>query len=855
LRPHALLLAVSAVVFTWELSAQGPPTDPAGHGHDRPITISRAVRTTAGIELDGRLSEPAWASAPVTDSFTQIDPDEGRPASQRTEVRVMYDDDFLYIGARLHDDGRITGRLGRRDMDFGDSDWFGVMIDSYLDHRTAFGFDVNPAGVRHDEVKIIDTDDYSWDPVWEAATTVDTAGWTAEYRIPFSQLRFSSAREQVWGVQFERIIGRNREYSVSTFIPKSIRGGVPQYGHLLGVEDIRPGKRIEALPYTMQRASFVDPGENPFRGKPEHATEVGLDLLYRLSSNVTVNAAFNPDFGQVEVDPAVVNLGVYETFFDEKRPFFIEGSETFAFGASGTSGGQLFYSRRVGRAPSLGAPTAASDMPEATTILGAAKVSGKSGGWSFGMLEALTSREQARFRNEAGGTDRMTVEPMANYFVGRTRREFRGGQSLFGGILTAVNRDLDSPQLESALHAAAYAGGVDFRHEFRDRSWALYGDAEFSHVRGSTDAITATQRRSNHFFQRPDADHLEVDPDATSLTGYSINLGIAKQGGEHWRGSFGAAVVSPKYEVNDLGFAVRTDRADLQANVTYLQQRPGTFWRRWNVTAVGRSEHNHDWQSILNFVLLNASGQTLGYWHVSGAVQRFFKSYDDRLTRGGPLALRPQWTSANVSVSSDGRKPLTVSVGGNGQSFEYGGWSWNLRLSLGVKTSTRWNLTAGPTLSRVYTPAQYVSQVADPAYAPTFGRRYVFAPLSQTSLGLETRFNITFSPTLSLETYLQPLLSSQDYGNAVQFEAPRTYRFIPYDGEVPNLDFNLRSLRGNAVLRWEWREGSTLYLAWQQRRSDLAPTGDFALGRDQRALFGTRPDNIFLVKLNYWLNP
>jgi hypothetical protein len=307
--------------------------------------------------------------------------------------------------------------------------------------------------------------------------------------------------------------------------------------------------------------------------------------------------------------------------------------------------------------------------------------------------------------------------------------------------------------------------------------------------------------------------------------------------------------------VNDLGFAVRTDRADLQANVTYLQQRPGTFWRRWNVTAVGRSEHNHDWQSILNFVLLNASGQTLGYWHVSGAVQRFFKSYDDRLTRGGPLALRPQWTSANVSVSSDGRKPLTVSVGGNGQSFEYGGWSWNLRLSLGVKTSTRWNLTAGPTLSRVYTPAQYVSQVADPAYAPTFGRRYVFAPLSQTSLGLETRFNITFSPTLSLETYLQPLLSSQDYGNAVQFEAPRTYRFIPYDGEVPNLDFNLRSLRGNAVLRWEWREGSTLYLAWQQRRSDLAPTGDFALGRDQRALFGTRPDNIFLVKLNYWLNP
>lgn len=854
MRRAASLLAL-ALLAPSPGAPQSAPADPAAHGHDRPITISRAVRTSGRIQLDGRLTEPEWMTAPVTDSFMQIDPDEGRPASQRTEVRVLYDDTFLYVGARLHDTGRITGRLGRRDMPFGDSDWFGVMIDSYLDHRTAFGFDVNPAGVRHDEVKIIDTDDYSWDPVWEAATTVDSAGWTAEYRIPFSQLRFSSAREQVWGVQFERIIGRDREYSVSTFIPKSIRGGVPQYGHLLGVSDIRPGKRIEALPYTMQRASYVDPGDNPFRGHPDHATEAGLDLLYRLSSNVTVNAAFNPDFGQVEVDPAVVNLGVYETFFDEKRPFFIEGSEIFRFGAEGTSGGQLFYSRRVGRSPTLGPPTTAADVPDATTILGAAKVSGKSGGWSFGLLEALTAREQARFRTDQGEDERMTVEPMANYFVGRARREFRGGQSLVGGILTAVNRDLSSPQLEGALHRSAWAGGVDFRHEFRDRSWALYGDAELSRVAGSAAAITATQRRSNHFFQRPDADHLEVDPAATSLTGYSVNLGLAKQGGDHWRGGLGAAVVSPRYEVNDLGFAVRTDRADLQAQIAYLQQRPGRRWRRWSAVLVGRSEHNHDWQPILNFVMLHANAQTPGYWSVGGTVQRFFKSYDDRLTRGGPLALRPQWTSANFSITSDGRKPLTASLGGSGQDYEYGGWAWTLRLSLGVKTSSRWNLTAGPTLSRSWTPAQYVTAVADPGYQPTFGRRYVFAPLAQTSLGIETRFNMTFSPTLSLETYLQPLLSSADYAAPVQFTAPRTYRFEPYAGAVPDLDFNLRSLRGNAVLRWEWREGSTLFVAWQQRRSDRAPIGDFAFGRDQRALFATRPDNIFLVKLNYWVNP
>ena len=845
--PIALLLLPSL------LRAQ-TATRPDGTQHDRPITISRATRTSAPIQLDGRLTESVWATAPVTDSFTQIDPDEGQPASQRTDVRVLYDDSFLYVGARLHDTGRITGRLGRRDMDFGDSDWFGVMIDSYLDHRTAFGFDVNPAGVRHDEIKTIDVDDYSWDPVWEAATTMDSAGWTAEYRIPFSQLRFSNAREQVWGVQFERIIGRNREYAVSTFIPKSIRGGVPQYGHLHGVQDIRPGKRIEALPYTVQRASYVDPGSNPYRNKPELGTELGLDLLFRVSSNLTVNAAFNPDFGQVEVDPAVVNLGVYETFFDEKRPFFVEGSEIFDFGAQGTSGGQLFYSRRVGRAPSLAPPTSISDMPDATTILGAAKVSGKPAGWSLGVLEALTAREDARFRlNDTDG--RMTVEPMANYVVGRARREFRGGQSLFGGIVTAVHRDLATPELESALHNAAYAGGVDFRHEFLDRSWALFGDAEVSHVLGSAPAITATQRRSNHYFQRPDAGHLDVDPLATSLTGYSMNLQLAKQGGRHWRGALGAAVVSPKYEVNDLGFSYRTDRADMQANLTYLQQTPSTRLRRWNVVLLGRSEHNLEWQPILNNVLLHWSVQTLGYWNVSGSAQRFFKSYDDRLTRGGPIAIRPQWTSGNVFVSSDGRKPVTASVSMGGEKREDGGWGWVSALTVGIKTSTRWNLSAGPTFSRGYTTAQYVTQVPDTDYVATFGRRYIFAPLRQTSFGLEARLNMTFSPTLSLETYVQPLLSAADYGNAIQLVAPKTFQFAAYDGQVPNLDFNLRSLRGNAVLRWEWREGSTLYLAWQQRRSDADPIGDFDFGRDQRALLGTRPDNIFLVKMNYWLNP
>jgi len=476
-------------------------------------------------------------------------------------------------------------------------------------------------------------------------------------------------------------------------------------------------------------------------------------------------------------------------------------------------------------------------------------------GWSVGALGALTGREEARFRDSLDVNRTLVAEPRSSYFAGRARRELRGGRSLVGGVLTAVRRELGDELSRALLRRAAYAAGVDFRHEWADRSWVARGDVALSRVEGSRSAITLVQHFSNHFFQRPDADHLEVDSSATSLNGYSANLRLTKQGGTHWRGFIGSAFTSPTYEVNDLGFAVRTDRRDFAAGVTYLENRPGSLWRRWQVNVQGRSERNYDWQSILNFVGLNTFFQTLGYWGISANVQHFLKAYDDRLTRGGPLALRPRQWAGNLSITSDGRKPVTVGTFGGGQDLEFGGWAWNVGVEVGLKTSSRWNLTAGPNFSRAYTPAQFVQSVADPTYAPTFGRRYVFAPLRQTSLGLETRFNFTFSPTLTLETYAQPLLSSADYGDARQFIAPKTYDFEPYSGQVPSLDFNLRSLRGNAVLRWEWREGSTMYVAWQQQRSDFQPYGDFDFGRDRRALFGTRADNIFLVKMNYWLNP
>lgn len=831
---------------------------------ERTLPTSRAVRATGTIRLDGKLDEAAWTAAPVTDAFFQIDPDEGQPASQRTEVRVLFDDDALYVGVRLHDNGPIIARLGRRDMNLVDSDWFGVMIDSYHDHRTAFGFDVNPAGVRRDEVKTIDIDDNSWDPVWDVATSVDNTGWTAEYRIPFSQLRFSGESSQIWGIQFERLIGRRREYSVSTFIPKSERGGVPKYGHLEGVQNVRTGKRLELLPYVVQRAEYVDPGANPFRTDREFFTAGGLDLLFRASSNLTLNATINPDFGQVEVDPAVVNLGVYETFFEEKRPFFVEGSEIFAFGANGTSGGQLFYSRRIGRAPSIALSSSGVDVPTNTTILGAGKLSGKVSGWSLGVLSALTAKEVARTMiNEPGLpgqpgrqiVDKTTAEPLASYSVARARREFRDGQSFIGGVITSVQRDLSDDFSRRFLHRSAIAGGFDFNHEWANRTWALSGDVEGSRVEGSAAAIAATQLRSNHYFQRPDADHLDFDSTRTSLGGYSMNATLSKQGGEHWRGDIGAAMTSPGYETNDLGFSYRTDRRDIQANVNYVQNRPGKYLRNWNVTAFSRAEHNFDWERILAFAGFGFNSRTLNYWTLHGFTQFYFPALDDRLTRGGPIAKRPGWTSIGLYVASDGRKPLSGSVFLGTDQYQYGSYNYLAQLSAVVRTSSRWNLTVGPNISRRHNTAQYVFSEVDTAYRPTFGRRYIFAPLEQTEVALVTRFNYTFTPRLSLETFVQPLISSGDYGSPKQLRAARTFDFIPYTAQAPDFDFNFRSLRGNAVLRWEWRPGSTMFFAWQQSRSDVAPYGDFSLGRDRRALFGAAPDNIFLVKVNYWLNP
>ena len=527
------------------LARETPPgTQGESNSHAATAPRIQAVRLTGSLNIDGQPDEEVWASAPPVSRYRQTQPFEGEPNSQRTEARFLYDDDALYVGAMLYSDGPVAARLKRRDASFADTDLFAVFIDGYHDHKSAYRFAVNAAGVRKDSRANADgsNGDMSWDPVWEAATRVSDEGWSVEMRIPFSQLRFSPADIQVWGLQIERKVRFNNETTYSAFTPLLERGGVARFGHIEGIEGIEPARPWEVLPYITGRADRLHAPAgtgagltDPFRSGSDYFGSAGLDLKYRVGTNLTLDAAVNPDFGQVEVDPAVINLTAFETRYQERRPFFVEGGDLFTFQEGGTAGStgqppRLVYSRRIGR-PARGtvpSDAAFAGTPRATTILGAAKLTGRTdSGWSLGLLEALTQREVTPWVDATGARHETVVEPATNYLVGRLRRDLRAGDTRIGVLGSVVNRRMQTSDMP--LASAAYAGGLDFTHEWADRRWRFSGALAGSRVRGSEEAMAALQRSSSRYFQRPDIDHLSVDRTATSLGGYYAMADLNKQ--------------------------------------------------------------------------------------------------------------------------------------------------------------------------------------------------------------------------------------------------------------------------------------------------------------------------------------
>ena len=868
---------------------------------------AQAVRTTQPISVDGRLDESVWMSAPAVTEFWQMTPDEGVPVSRPTELRFLYDDEAIYVGAWLWDERghKVPSRLHRRDANLMDGEVLSVHFDTYHDHRTSYRVVMNPSGSKRDVILIagkgggpsgIAGGDASWNPVWEGKTTITDEGWFAEIRIPFSQLRFSRDEEQIWGLQIERKVIPG-ELSLWVYTPSDQVGSVPRFGHLTGIRGIRSGRRLEVLPYVGGRAEYIAVAQsggagfaNPFRSDADYFSNGGLDLKYLLTSNLTIDATANPDFGQVEVDPAVINLTVFETRFAERRPFFIEGAGNFEFGDGGAA--DILYSRRIGHPPQGAPPGEAiyDFTPSATTILGAAKLTGKtSNGWSLAVLDAVTGRERASWV----GTDKMQheqdVEPLTNYFASRARRELREGQTTFGGLITAVQRDLAGSPLERRLHSTAYGGGVDFKHEWANRGWSVEGFVSPSWVSGSSAALVATERTSARYYQRPDADYLGVDSAATSLFGYSARTALRKQAGG-LRLEAVASMVSPGYEVNDLGFQTIADRIGSTLTFGYVQPRLGSFFRNWSVSAGPDLAWNYGGDLVGAEISLAGNAELPNLSRVTGRFAYNPSKLNTQLTRGGPLTRDPVGYSGSVDFSTDNRAAITGKLGLNLIGDRSGAWEHQLDLGFVYRASANFDLSLSPTLTQGRVTAQYVTQVSDPLASRTFGRRYVFADLRQSTFSLDARVNLALTPQMTFELFAQPFISTGDYRGLKELTAPGSFQFTRYgtdagtlaptqdqkrlrvdpDGagpaaqfEIDNRDFNYRSLRANAVFRWEWRPGSTLYLVWQQQRlreldvfeaGPYANAGKFRFGDDARDIFRQRPDNVFMIKVNYWIN-
>jgi hypothetical protein len=823
--------------------------------------------------------------------FTQLRPEDGTTPTERTEVRVVYDGDALYIGVRMFDSnpGGIDGQLTRRD-NFTPSDAFWVDIDSYHDHRTSFQLGVNAAGVRWDGLASNDNGhaDLSWDPVWSVATETDSLGWVAEMRIPFSQLRFSGEDEPVWGINFSRDINRKNERTRWAWRPNEETGYASRFGHLEGLRDLPQPRRLELLPYTVAKSDYTEGADpsNPFNDGSLYNVTGGFDLKYGVTSDLTIDATVNPDFGQVEADPAVVNLTAFETFFEERRPFFVEGSNLFQFGAG--SGGfifgapQLFYSRRIGRAPSGSVYEASGyvDTPVSTSILGAAKLSGQTDGWSIGVMSAITDRELARIERADGTRATEPVEPLANHSVLSLRKDLRGGSSGIGAMATGVNRRLDDNAFTN-LSSSAYTGGFDFFHRFADNQFAVNGTVSASHTRGDPAAMVRAQRSSARYYQRPDQGYVSLDSSATSLSGYATSFQAGKVAG-NWTYGTDFFAYSPGFEVNDAGFQTETDEIFHGIRLGRRWLDPGKVFRQANINATWAQAWNFGGTRTMRSAYFGVNGQFLNYWNVGLNGNLRFRDMTDDATRGGPLMRHPSVWSTNGFVATDYRRPLSLVGFLYYAENDEGGYGVGGGGNINLRPTGAMSFTISPSYDRSHAMGFYVTQRADSTATATFGHRYLFSELIQTSLDLTIRMDLALSPDLSIQLYAQPFVAAGDYQAFKEFETPRTFDFIHYgvdgnstltldeetnvytvdaDGDGPaapiqfdNPDFRFRSLRSNLVLRWEYIPGSTLFLVWNHGQSFYANDPEFRVFEELGDLFGDDQQNTFVVKLNYWLS-
>ncbi|MEG8947822.1 DUF5916 domain-containing protein [Rosettibacter firmus] len=844
------------------------------------------------IKLDGKLDEPIWQTIPIK-GFTQRDPNEGQPASEETHVWIAYDDENIYVAARCFDSQPelIDASLTRRD-NYILSDWFGFYVDPFNDKKNGYFFVVNAGGSIMDGVLFNDSwDDDSWDGIWEAKTQIDDKGWTVEMKIPFSQLRFKKSDKMQWGINFAREIKRKNERSYFIMVPKNESGFVSRFAILDGLNGIKPKQRFEIFPYIVQKAQYlVHDANDPFYKSNQYKTAIGADFKIGLGSNLNIDATINPDFGQVEVDPAVINLTAFESYFEEKRPFFIEGSNIFYFGIGGANNNwgfnfgwpELFYSRRIGRRPQGNvSDNEFVNYPSETRIIGAAKLTGKlDETTSIGAISAITERTYATLFNK-GIKYEEEVEPLTHYGVFRSKKEFNNGNQALGVMFTSVNRDLQNNSLKNILSKNAYTFGID-GWTFLDESkvYVLTGAFAASYVEGTKDFITELQKKPYRYFQRPDAIKYKIDSSKTSLAGYYGRLMLNKQEGNFYiNAALGA--VSPGFEQNDLGFQWMADRINAHIVLGYRWFNPEGIFRSKHIYMAHTRSYNFDGNITSNFIWYRIGGTFTNYYTLVMGGNYQAETYNVSLTRGGPLAKNPAEWNIWLYAETDERKKIKLELESVYGQDKLGGLYKEIKLNLDWKPNSQIKISFGPSYSYSINPTQWINNFEDQYAVNTYQYRYVFGKIIQNTLSTNIRLNWTFTPKLSLQVYLQPFFAVGDYQEFKELSKPKSLSYLIYgqnnstinyneinneyevdpDGNGPattfkfgNPDFNYKSIRGTAVLRWEIKPGSILYLVWSHNQTNDSNPGEFNLKRDFKNLWKSDGDNIFLIKFSYWFN-
>lgn len=846
-----MLTAAAIVIAALSVSQEAQPVG------SRTIASATAVLAEQPPAIEGSDADDVWQGAPKYSQFRQFEPRVDAEPTFRTEFRAAYDEKNLYVFVRMFDPhpDSIMRALSRRDVR-GPSDQIKLLIDSYNDRRSGFEFAVNPDGVKRDYSMSNDgNEDESWNGVWDVATQVDSLGWTAEFRIPLSQLRYTRGTS-TFGFGIWRDIERYRERTSWPLWHPERTGISSQLGRLEGMNGLTTKRSVEAAPYVvMKNVQRVTAGPRYDRAQE---LNVGGDVKIGITPNVTLDATVNPDFGQVESDPSVVNLTAFETFLYERRPFFVEGTGLYRFELNcyivvdcGTNEG-LFYSRRIGRSPALRDEYGDETTPTSTAIAAATKLTGRTkGGLAFGILDAVT--------REVQGIDGQTAEPLTNYGVLRAQQDFRGGDADIGLIATAVNRSVDG-WTDSFMHRAAYTGGATFRNRFSSRRYELSGQFAASHVAGTPAAILQTQRGSVHYYQQP-GDDLEVDPARESLSGYAAQLKFGKYGGGITRFETSIVRQSPGFEVNDLGYLQRADLMDWStwAALSFRDARGIYRWAQVN------ANHWETWNTsglrLQNAVNVNGHMGLRNNWdvHLGSTFSGLTESYCDRCTRGGPALRGSTGFFPWGGVNTDSRKTVSGGMWVNLRYTDEGrSRGSSLQPNINFRLSSQFLLNVGARFGREKNNTQWFGNFTDGAGVT----HYSFGHLDQRTTSMSMRANYAMTRNLTLELYGQPFVSTGVYSDFREVSATpdaESYdaRFQPYTPPpTERTRFKVAELITNSVLRWEYRPGSTLFVVWQHGREGTGENETFrqSWDRDYRDLFDRHPDNTFLVKVAYWVS-